>query len=437
MVTDLRTRVDVAHGKVDRAIFSSDELYKQELEQVFGRSWLFVGHESQVAKANDFSAAYMAEDPILLTRDSKGKLHTFLNMCRHRGNRICRADAGNAPSFMCTYHGWTFATDGKLVGVPGYKEAYFEELDRSQWGLIEAPTESYKGLVFANWDKNAPSLRDFLGDSAWYLDMFLDRRDGGTELVGGIHRWVMDFNWKFGSDNFGGDNYHVPVSHGSIRASQITRGNQPAVNSSKDRFTVYAGNGHCITSGGFAGLTVNTQQQNTFVVNTKQDQYMADHIEELGQRLGELRKRQFSMGIGTIFPNLTWHNSPTIRVWQPRGPFKTEIWSYCIVDKQAPKDVKDAMKMAYTFRFGPSGTMEQDDANNWSNSTTIGKSPRARKVPLNMQMGLGHEWRNETHPGLLGNSVSETNWRGFYGWWAKMMDAPSWSDIKLDPITAK
>ena len=437
MTTDLRTRVDVTHGKVDRAIFSSEELYKQELEQVFGRSWLFVGHESQVAKANDFSAAYMAEDPILLTRDAKGKLHTFLNMCRHRGNRICRADRGNAPSFMCTYHGWTFATDGKLVGVPGYKEAYFEELDRSQWGLVEAKVDSYKGLVFANWDKNAPSLRDFLGDSAWYLDMFLDRREGGTELVGGIHRWVMDFNWKFGSDNFGGDNYHVPVSHGSIRASQITRGQQQTVNSSKDRFTVYAGNGHCITSGGFAGLTVNTQQQNTFVVNTKQDQYLADHIEELGQRLGDLRKRQFNMGIGTIFPNLTWHNSPTIRVWQPRGPFKTEIWSYCIVDKQAPQEIKDAMKMAYTFRFGPSGTMEQDDANNWSNSTTIGKSPRARKVPLNMQMGIGHEWRNETHPGLLGNSVSETNWRGFYGWWAKMMDAPSWSDIKLDPITTK
>ncbi len=433
--TSFRKIVDTGKGLVDRSIFSSEEMYKQELEQVFGRSWLFVGHESQVAKANDFSSAYMAEDPILLTRDAKGKLHTFLNMCRHRGNRICRADAGNAPSFMCTYHGWTFATDGKLVGVPGYKEAYFEELDRSQWGLVEAPTQSYKGLVFANWDAKAPTLVDYLGDSAWYLDMFLDRRSGGTELVGGAHKWVMDFNWKFGSDNFGGDNYHVPISHGSIRASQITRGNQPPVNATKDRFTVYAGNGHCITSGGYAGLQMNTQQQNTFVVNSKQDQYMADHVEELGQRLGDIRKRQFNMGIGTIFPNLTWHNSPTIRVWQPRGAFRTEIWSYCIVDKDAPKEVKDAMKMAYTFRFGPSGTMEQDDAANWSNSTTIGKSPRARKVPLNMQMGIGHEWHNETHPGLLGNSVSETNWRGFYGWWAKMMDAPSWTDVRLDPKT--
>ena len=134
MVTSLRRIVDVDKGLVDRSIFVDQEIYQQELEQVFGRSWMFVGHESQVPNPNDFVANYIAEDPVLVTRDSRGKLHCFLNMCRHRGNRICRSDQGNSQSFMCTYHGWTFATDGKLVGVPGYKEAYFEELDRSQWG---------------------------------------------------------------------------------------------------------------------------------------------------------------------------------------------------------------------------------------------------------------------------------------------------------------
>ena len=194
MVGTFESKVNAKAGVVTRNIFYDKEIYQQELEQVFGRSWLVVGHESMVAKPNDFAANYMGEDPVLLTRDSKGKLHTFLNMCRHRGNRICRADAGNAPSFMCTYHGWTFATDGKLVGVPGYKEAYFEELDRSQWGLVEARTDSYKGLVFANWDKDAPSLIDNLGDAAWYMDLWLDRTAGGTEILPGIHRWVMNFN---------------------------------------------------------------------------------------------------------------------------------------------------------------------------------------------------------------------------------------------------
>src|SRR5687768_8731950 len=168
------SRLIDSKGLVNRGIFTDADIYQQELEQVFGRCWLFLGHETQVAKPNDFIAAYMGEDPVLLTRDGKGKLHAFLNMCRHRGNRICRADAGNAPSFMCTYHGWTFATDGKLVGVPGFKEAYFEELDRSQWGLVEtAQIASYKGLIFATWDKQAPSLGDYLGDMAWYMDMIL------------------------------------------------------------------------------------------------------------------------------------------------------------------------------------------------------------------------------------------------------------------------
>ena len=190
MAGKLDTLVNAKNGLVDRSIFIDEDIYKQELEQVFGRCWLFIGHESQVAKPNDFTAAYMGEDPILLTRDARGKIHAFSNMCRHRGNRICRADAGNVPSFMCTYHGWTFATDGKLVGVPGFKEAYFEELDRSQWGLVEARVDSYKGLVFATWDKQAPALADYLGDAAWYLGSIAgpeggwDRNPGGCPQMG-------------------------------------------------------------------------------------------------------------------------------------------------------------------------------------------------------------------------------------------------------------
>src|SRR5438270_8109715 len=99
MVTAMKSLVNNRQGLVDRKIFVDKEVYQQELEQIFGRCWLFVGHESQVAKPNDFTATYMGEDPVLLTRDSKGKLHSFLNMCRHRGNRICRADYGNTQSF--------------------------------------------------------------------------------------------------------------------------------------------------------------------------------------------------------------------------------------------------------------------------------------------------------------------------------------------------
>ena len=101
--------IDMEKGLLDRSIFFDERTYQDELEKVFGLAWLWVGHDSLVPNPNDFFLSYMGEDPVILTRDSKGALHVFLNMCRHRGNRVVRADDGNAKNFMCTYHGWTFS----------------------------------------------------------------------------------------------------------------------------------------------------------------------------------------------------------------------------------------------------------------------------------------------------------------------------------------
>src|SRR6185503_11941707 len=102
----------------------------------------------------------------------------FLNVCRHRGNRVCRADRGNSKSFTCSYHGWTYSNQGELAGLP-MSESY-PNFDRKRWGLIPtSQVQSYKGLIFATFDPEAPTLREYLGDIAWYLDIFLDRREGG------------------------------------------------------------------------------------------------------------------------------------------------------------------------------------------------------------------------------------------------------------------
>ena len=174
--------IDPVTGKLDRRIFIDEQVYQDELEKIFGRAWQMIGHVSLVPNLNDYFHTYIGEDPVILTRDNDGQLHAFLNMCRHRGNRILRADDGNAKHFMCTYHGWTFRSDGTLEHVPGYNEAYYGELDLEELKLIEAKVDTYAGIVFATWDHDSPSLEDYLGDARWYLDTVVQparRRDGG------------------------------------------------------------------------------------------------------------------------------------------------------------------------------------------------------------------------------------------------------------------
>ena len=84
--------VNTIDGKISREIFVNEDIYQQEQEQVFTRSWLFVGHESQVAKPGDFFVSCMGEESVILCRDREGQIHVLLNSCRHRGMKVCRYD---------------------------------------------------------------------------------------------------------------------------------------------------------------------------------------------------------------------------------------------------------------------------------------------------------------------------------------------------------
>src|SRR5437762_742996 len=148
-----------------------------ELERIFGRAWNFMCHESQIPNPGDFFMNYIGEDRVITVRDKEGNPQVLLNTCRHRGNAVCRADEGHATSFMCTYHGWTYDLQGKLVGVPGFKDYYHEDLNREEWGLITAAqVESYKGFIFATLDAEAPALPEYLGDvGRMAIDLLAER----------------------------------------------------------------------------------------------------------------------------------------------------------------------------------------------------------------------------------------------------------------------
>ncbi len=105
--------IDVSGGSISREIFIDDRIYAEELEKIFARAWLFVGHASQIKNPGDFFVSRMGEESVILCRDREGKIHVFLNTCRHRGMKVCRYDFGNTGLFTCPYHAWGYATDGQ------------------------------------------------------------------------------------------------------------------------------------------------------------------------------------------------------------------------------------------------------------------------------------------------------------------------------------
>jgi phenylpropionate dioxygenase-like ring-hydroxylating dioxygenase large terminal subunit len=439
----LKALVDVDRGMVSREIFVSEAIYRRELERVFARAWLFLGHQSQIPRPGDYVVSSMGEESVIVCRDASGRIRVFLNSCRHRGMKVCRYDEGHTVEFQCPYHGWSYGTDGALVGVPFAKDAYGAQLDRARWGLIEvAQMKNYKGTIWATWDRSAPSFEEYLGGYKLYLDLLLDAwdgREGGTEVIGGTHKWLIPCNWKFPAENFSGDRYHG-VSHRSVDMVGIGpsgKGRRDMGERNQARWldVSFPDLGH--------SMIAFLRPHDAPLAPAYQDApIVADyfrHCEEERQRRRGAEWRLFG-GPGTMFPNTSplARQPRTIAAWHPRGPHQTEAWRWYLVDADAPAEVKDFLRQYYIRYSGPSGLTEQDDMENWNYAHAASRGTIARQYPYNYEMGLGRGTSAfEDHglklPGVINDvteaNASEHNQRGFYTRWRQLMEAESWGEI--------
>ncbi|MES9537674.1 SRPBCC family protein [Actinomadura sp. NPDC000600] len=424
---DLDGIAGIRDGIVPPAIYSDPELYQLELENVFGRSWLFLAHDSQLPKPGSFVQTYMAEDPVLVVRQRDGSVKAFLNQCRHRGMRICRADAGTAKTFTCSYHGWAYDLGGDLINVPAEDAGYHGEIDKARWSAHKVPRiANHKGFYFGCWSESTPEFADYLGDMAFYFDAVVDRWDGGLELVPGTSRWVIDCNWKFASEQFASDMYHAPIAHASAMLALTEDPAFQVFPPYEAPGRQFAGDGH--GSGG-NWLPVFPIPEPTF--GPVYTEWLAANKEEVFRRIGAERAHKV-WAHNTIFPNFSWlGQAATMRVWHPRGPGQIEVWAWTFVPRDAPDEVKDAIRQGNQRTFSPAGVFETDDGENWSEIQRVLRGWKARSVPFNVQMGLGHEER-DVHglPGKTNHVYAETAARGFYQRWSDLVRGLSWERIR-------
>ena len=194
----------VRPDRVHRALYSDPAIFELEMQRLFGRAWLVVGHESQIPAAGDFLTTRMGREPVIVARHADGTVKVMINRCSHRGSTVCEDARGHCAEFVCPYHGWTYRTDGSLRFVP-LAHGYGPDVERkkSELGLVNVPrVESYRGFLFASLAADGPTLSDFLGPLSSSFDDMVDRApDGEVEVAGGVFKHAYHGNWKLVLEN--------------------------------------------------------------------------------------------------------------------------------------------------------------------------------------------------------------------------------------------
>ncbi len=419
---ELTALVDWENGLIDARLFIDQEIYDLELERLFGRTWLFLAHDSMFPNPGDFFSTYMGGDPVIIARQKDGSVKAFLNVCRHRGMKVCRAEEGNANAFMCTYHGWTYDGSGALVSVPNFEDAYYGELELSKWGLVPVRVENHKGLWFGNFDASAPSLAEFLGESTFYIDAWLDATPGGIEVLPGAIKWTISGNWKIAAEQFAGDAYHAAVTHLSSLGLLIPNFNERDLSRGR-QYASRLGHGHSF-------MLIDQDRSNKRFGSGTIEEYKHNRMIEAEKRLGEDRAHGPMGGHFNIFPNFSGlAGASNIRVWHPKGPNKFEIWSWTVVDKDAPLEVKRAQQRGSGLTEGAAGIVEIDDGENWNLiGQVLEQGYQSRRQPWNYQMGLGNERSDDpSFPGRVGKAFfGEAPQRAMYRRWLDFMTSAEW-----------
>ena len=203
-------------ARVPNWIYTDPEIFAREQERIFsGPNWLFACLEAEIPNPGDFKRSRLGQREVVAVRGPDGEINVLVNRCAHRSMQFCTANRGSAKEFVCPYHQWTYALDGRLIGVPfrrGYKGqgGMPDDFRPEEHGLERLAVTQRNGVVFASFAAPNETLEDYLGPTmlGWF-----DRVFSGRPLeVLGYHRQRIPSNWKLMFENIK-DPYHASLLH--------------------------------------------------------------------------------------------------------------------------------------------------------------------------------------------------------------------------------
>jgi phenylpropionate dioxygenase-like ring-hydroxylating dioxygenase large terminal subunit len=417
---------------IPRRYYRDEGYVDDELQRIFGQTWLFVGHESEIPSHGDYVTRRMGADPVVVSRSEEGEIHVLLNSCSHRGTQLCKAAYGNSATFQCGYHGWAFSNDGELKGVPGRRELFGPEFDPSQHGLAKARTEvTDHGFIFATWAHDGPSLDEFLGDYTWYLDAVFGLFPGGMEVYGGVHRVRVRGNWKIHAENFAGDGYHLRIAHRNMFEMGVM-----GVQAAKSiGFVIQHPHGHTMRS--------------QYVVDPRIEKTIFGHPTDLldgahaNAPSDQVAFRTSTTVVhGLVFPNLLLITTAPVqfgtdaegqtafyqlRTVTPVDAETHELAYWTLVPKDAPDDWKRQSYLYTVRQHGASSFFEADDLENFRRiNAGLGRVGGDRS-PYLYELGRGVSTDYEPHWNgpcqIISQDFSEANQRAYITRYLELMGA--------------
>ncbi|MBS0318179.1 MAG: Rieske 2Fe-2S domain-containing protein, partial [Proteobacteria bacterium] len=173
----------VRPDSVHKSVYTDPALFDLEMQRIYGKAWIYVGHESQVPKAGDYHTTRLGDQDVIMVRAADGKVHVLYNRCPHKGAKVVAEGDGCAGQFFrCPYHAWTYRLDGSHLSAPmrrGLADTCYDPKHPDFSMRRLARVDSYRGFVFASQSPEGPGLQDFLGGVASSIDNLCDRSPVG------------------------------------------------------------------------------------------------------------------------------------------------------------------------------------------------------------------------------------------------------------------